>query len=180
MLETARRSGRTAAQLALSTALGLTLSGCAPEGLAFRVDERLRFVTPEDRATVSLPLTIDWDIRDFEVISPGGEPTKDAGYFAAFVDTTPMPPGESLRWVGRKDNACENTPQECLTAEYLSIRGVYPTSETKLVLKQLPLTGAEERRERHRVTIVLLDASGSRIGESAFELAFDIERKDLS
>jgi hypothetical protein len=153
------------------------LSACVPQGLAFRVDERLTFVSPEDRSTVTLPVRLDWDIRDFEITPPGsGERRKDAGYFAVFVDGSPMPPGEPLRWVARKDTSCR-ADDGCPDAEYLQGRGIYTTTETELVLEQLPRFGDDDRRERHRATIVLLDASGTRIGESAFEIAFDVDRE---
>jgi hypothetical protein len=152
------------------------LSGCVPQGLAFRVDERLTFTSPEDRSEVRLPVTIDWEIRDFEVTGPGGEVTKDEGYFAVFVDSSPMPPGKHLRWVARKDNSCRES-EGCPDEEYLLARGIYVTTDTELVLEQLPRVGDEDRRERHRATVVLLDASGTRIGESAFEIAFDVNRE---
>ena len=58
----------------------LALTACVPQGLAFRVDQRLTFVTPEDRSTVQLPVTIDWEIRDFYIVAPD-EPVRgrDAG-----------------------------------------------------------------------------------------------------
>lgn len=152
------------------------LSGCVPQGLAFRVDERLVFRAPEDRSTVTLPVTLDWDIRDFDVTGPGGEPREDAGYFGVFVDTTPVPPGKSLAWVARDDTGCR-ADDGCPDAEYLEARGIYTTTETELVLEQLPRLGNDDdRRERHRATVVLLDAEGRRIGESAFEVLFDLER----
>ena len=166
---------RLAVGLAL---LGVTaaLSGCVPQGIAFKIDDRLTFQSPEDRATVKLPVTLDWDIRDFEITEPGGEPRKDAGYFAVFVDSSPMPPGKSLSYLARKDNGCRPA-DGCPDEEYLLVRGIYTTTETKLVIEELPRSSDQDRRERHRATIVLLDASGNRIGESAFELAFDIDRE---
>ncbi len=163
------------------TVLGmcLAITGCVPQGLAFRVDDRLSFVSPADRSTVQLPVTVDWEIEDFEVTGPGGEPSKTSGYFGVFVDKTPMPPGKDLRWLVRKDRGCREA-DGCPDDEYLNTRGIYTTTDTLLLLEQLPRTADEDRRERHRVTVVLLDASGTRIGESAFELAFDIERKALS
>ena len=172
---------RPATAVALLGLCGV-LSGCVPQGLAFKVDERLTFQSPEDRATITLPLKLDWDIRDFEITEPGGEPRKDEGYFAVFIDGSPMPPGEKLRWIARKDNSCR-AADGCPDEEYLEARGIYTTTETELVLEQLPRTTSEddgERRERHRATIVLLDASGTRIGESAFEVAFDIDREASS
>jgi hypothetical protein len=158
-------------------ALLLGLTACVPQGLAFRVDDRLTFITPEDRATVSLPVVIDWEIRDFEVVDPGTPADGgDAGYFAVFVDRAPMPPNESLRWLARKDTSCR--PDDgCPDEEYLNARGVWTTTETELVLEQLPrTTDREDRKERHRAVVVLLDAQGRRIGESAFEITFDVER----
>ena len=172
---------RLAAPVAL-LGLCVALAGCVPQGLAFRVDQRLTFTSPEDRSTVTLPVTLDWEIEDFEITEPGGEPREDAGYFGVFVDTTPMPPGEDLAWIARDDTSCR--PDDgCPDEEYLSGRGIYTTTDTELVLEQLPRTTGsddDDRRERHRATIVLLDATGTRIGESAFEIAFDIDRKAAS
>jgi hypothetical protein len=143
----------------------LALAGCVPQGLAFRVDDRLTFVSPEDRSTVSLPVVIDWEVRDVDVDS-----------FAVFVDRAPMPPNETLRWLARKDTTCR-ADDGCPDQDYLSSRGVYTTTETELVLEQVPrTTDREDRKERHRAVVVLLDSEGRRIGESAFEVAFDVER----
>ena len=155
------------------------LSGCVPQGLAFTVDERLTFRSPQDRATVRLPVRIDWDVRDFDVVEPGGEPREDAGYFAVFVDSTPMPPGKDLRWLAREDSDCREEAG-CPDEAYLNARGTWTTTQTELVLDQLPRPDDEDRRERHRASVVLLDASGTRIGESAFEIAFDVDRSGAS
>ena len=173
-----RRRQATAVAMA---GLCVALTGCVPQGLAFRVDERLEFSSPEDRSEVSLPVTLDWEIRDFEVVEPGaGEAREDAGYFAVFVDRAPMPPGKPLRWLARKDTSCR-AADGCPDEEYLSSRGVYTTSDTQLVLDQLPRLGDDkDRRERHRAVVVLLNADGERIGESAFEIAFDVEREAQS
>lgn len=151
-------------------------TACVPQGLAFRTDTRLTIIEPEDRATVSLPVTIDWDIRDFDIVEPGQEVQEDEGYFAVFVDRTPMPPGKSLRWIARNDAGCREA-DGCPDEDYLTALGIYTTTETELTLEQLSLNATDGRRERHRATIVLLDAEGHRIGESAFEVAFDIDRE---
>ena len=168
-----QRSALGRAALLLAACAGLP--ACTTD-LAFRVDERLTFVTPEDRADVRLPVTIDWDIRDFEVVEPGSaEPSRDAGYFAVFVDRSPMPPGKPLRWLARNDRSCR-ADDGCPNEEYLRGRGVYTTTDTELRLDQLPRTNDDEKVERHRVTVVLVDTDGRRIGESAFEIVFDVER----
>ena len=176
MLRLRRRTALATGVLGLCA----VLTGCVPQGLAFRVDDRLSFTSPEDRSTVRLPLTLSWTIRDFEVSGPGSAPSEDAGYFAVFVDRAPVPPGESLRWIARKDRSCR-AADGCPDEEYLSSRGIYPVTTTKLVLAQLPRTSdREDRKERHRAVVVLLDGDGKRIGESAFEIAFDVERSPSS
>lgn len=173
----ARRRVALAATLA---AICVGLTACIPDGLAFTIDDRLSFISPADRSTVELPVRLDWEIRDFEITEPGGEVREDAGYFAVFIDSAPMPPNKPLSWIARKDNSCREA-DGCPDEEYLNARGIYTTTETELVLEQLPrTTNDDDRRERHRATIVLLDASGTRIGESAFEIAFDLDRKAQS
>jgi hypothetical protein len=172
---------RRPATALLLAGLCAVLSGCVPQGLAFRTDTRLTIVEPEHRSEVTLPVTLEWDIRDFEIVEPGADVAgdRDAGYFAVFVDTTPMPPGKSLRWIARDDSSCREA-DGCPDEEYLAARGIYTTTETRIVLDQLPRGSRDDRRERHRATIVLLDPSGARIGESAFEVAFDLDRRDPS
>lgn len=152
------------------------LTACVPQGLAFRADQRLSFVSPEDRSTVSLPVKVDWDIRDFEVVDPGQPVGEDEGYFGVFVDRAPVPPGEPLSWIARDDDDCR-AADGCPDEEYLAARGVYATTETEMVFEQIPRTNVRAGQdERHRVVVVLLDADGRRIGESAFEIAFDLDR----
>lgn len=157
----------------------MPLTGCVSQDLAFRVDDRVEIVTPADRAEVTLPVTLEWEVEDFEVVGPGAEVRDDAGYFAVFVDTSPVPPGKTLAHVARDDRGCREQ-DGCPDAEYLSSRGIWTTTETRLVLDQLPRTSDDDRRERHTATIVLLDGSGTRIGESAFEVVFEVDRGEQS
>lgn len=171
---------RRAAFAAAALGLCLAVTACVPQGLAFRVDERLTFTAPPDRSTVSLPVTLEWQIRDFDVVQPGAPARDGAGYFAVFVDGVPMPPREHLSWVARDDDSCR-ADDGCPDEEYLNTRGVYTMTDTRLVLEQLPrTTDRDDRKERHRAVVVLLDAAGRRIGESAFEIAFDVERSTTS
>ena len=162
----------------MSLALAVVSAGCVPDGLAFRVDQRLTFSSPEERATVELPVVLDWEIRDFDVVEPGGAVQDDEGYFAIFVDRAPIPPNESLSWIGRKDRSCR-AADGCPDEEYLNSRGVYTTSQTELALTSIPRTTDGDRIERHRVIVVLLDASGTRVGETAFELVFNLDRGEV-
>lgn len=67
----------------LVAAVGLA-AGCA-DGLAFRVDDRLQITSPRDRETVTLPLTLRWEVTGI-----------DDGSFAVFVDRTPIRPGATF------------------------------------------------------------------------------------
>ena len=173
-----RRSGRLAA---VAAALSLLSSGCIQQGLAFRVDDRLTIESPKDRAEVTLPVTVRWSIKDFRIVAPSldGTASDDEGYFGVFVDRAPQPPGKTLAWVARKDRTCRAS-EGCPDAEYLAARNIYSTSDTSITFEQLPRPSDENRKERHSVTIVLLDSTGKRIGESAFQVDFTVNRKDAS
>lgn len=154
----------------------LTSAACLPEGQSFRQDKRVSIVAPVDRQEVSLPVTLRWTVDDFDVVAAGGEVRENAGYFAVFVDRAPMPPGEDLTWLARKDKSCR--PSEgCPDEVYFSRLGVYTTSDTELVIDQVQGRDTD-RRDRHTATIVLLDADGKRIGESAFKVNFDLEKEN--
>ena len=173
------RTPRGAAGLAALCMLALT--GCVPQGLAFRVDERLQILRPADQSTVRLPVTVEWTIEDFAVVEPGGTApvpgaAQDAGYFAVFLDTSPQPPGKPLSWVARNDSSCR-AQDGCPDPAYLAARGIYATTDTRIVFEQFPVPPADSKRaERHSVTVVLLDAAGMRIGESAFQVDFTVDR----
>ena len=159
----------------------LVLTACVPQGLAFRVDDRLTITAPKDRAEVSLPLTVSWSIRDFTIIGPGGTPAGDqSGYFGVFVDQAPQPPGKPLSWVARKDRTCRAS-DGCPDAEYLAARHIFSTTDTHITFEQLPRpSGDNKQKERHSITVILLNPDGRRIGESAFQVDVSVNRKALS
>jgi hypothetical protein len=151
----------------------LGLSGCGLthlHDLSFRVDERLTFTSPESRATVRQPVTVSWTMRDFRVAALGtAPPSDDAGYFAVFVDRTPIKPGQTMKSVAGDDLACQSDPK-CPNRSYLRQHLVFTTTETSLKLPLIPdLTGIKADVQLHRITVVLMDTAGHRIGESAWE-----------
>ena len=167
-------------RFALLAALASLASGC---GLAhlnelnFRVDNRLHFVTPKARSLVHQPVTVAWTMRDFTVAAPGSAPpSRDAGYFAVFVDRAPIRPGQTLKAVGNGDPVCANDPK-CPDKTYLNDHKVFTTTQTQLRLGLVTdIPGDHETVQMHAVTVVLLDTSGRRIGESAWELDFRMHR----
>lgn len=154
----------------------VSLGACTVNDLAFREDRRLHFVSPEDREQVSLPVTIDWEIEDFQVVGEGEQAAgPDGGYFGVFIDQTPQPPGEPLTWFARDDETCQQDPA-CPDAEYLEMRRIHPTRDTEFTIEVLPRSAPESRRDMHEVTVILLGADGVRIGESAWRLEFEVDR----
>lgn len=158
------------------TLIALVAAACVPEGLAFVKDDRVEIVAPQGHTTVSLPLTIDWEVEGFEITGPTGEASKDSGYFAVFVDATPVPPEKTLEWMVRDDPVCLNTPG-CPDRTYLADRGVHTTTETSLTLKRLPDLDAYQGHETHEVAIILLDGAGRRVTENAWHVTFFYDRE---
>jgi hypothetical protein len=157
----------------------LIAPACIPEGLAFVQSDKVEITEPAYREKITLPQTISWDVKDFEVTGPNGESRDDAGYFAVFFDQTPVPPGETLDHVAKDDFECRNTPG-CPDDIYFADRGIYETTETSLTVKRLPDLDAFEGHETHEVTIILLDGSGRRIGEHAWFTQFLYDREVIS
>lgn len=159
--------------------IGALVSGCGLthlEDLSFRVDERLDFTHPEDRALVKQPFTVSWTIRDFRIAAPGSEPpSRDAGYFAVFVDRAPVKPGDTLDAVANGDTYCEQDPK-CPDKQYLKEQQVFATTHTSLRLSQIINVPGKDDIQLHAVTVVLMDTSGHRIGESAWELDLRMRR----
>jgi hypothetical protein len=155
--------------------VALLLSACVPEGLAFVRDDRLEIVSPSARSTVTTPVTIRWEVHDFQITGETGDAADDAGYFAVFVDRAPIPPGESLEWLARDDRRCLAT-KGCPDRTYFADRHVYSTTDTEIRLRNLPELDAYQGHESHEVTIVLLDGRGRRIGEGAWYVDFFYDR----
>lgn len=157
--------------------VALALTACVPDGLAFVQDERLEIVSPDPLTTVTTPVTIEWEVEDFRITGPDGSSSDDAGYFGVFVDGAPVPPGESLAWLARDDRRCLET-EGCPDRRYFADRNAYSTTETSFTLRHLPDQDAYQGHERHEVTVVLLDGTGHRIGESAWYVDFFYEREE--
>lgn len=154
------------------------LTACADwSELAFRQDQRLRFVTPQSHELAQLPVKLTWVMDDFRVVKPGSAPPDpSAGYYAVFVDTAPMKPGQTMRDLMADDQACVTDPK-CPDKGYLADRGIYTTTKEELVLRSANPLSPDESVELHDVTVVLLDSEGRRIGESAWNIQFELENR---
>ncbi len=170
-----RRSGRARRTAALGLLCALSLSGCGAGNLQFRQDDRLSFQAPGNRDRVTLPVTVAWTMKDFQVVGLDGSRSESKGVFAVFVDRAPMPVGKNLRWLARNDTSCARDPR-CPGAEYLSDQGVFLTTTPSVRLEQLPRASDGVGDEQHFVNVVLLDGAGARIGESAWYRPFQTRR----
>ena len=173
------RVRRTTRLVLAVTVLAGSLTGCQVSALQFRVDERLTFTSPGNRELVEAPITVSWRMRDFDAVGLDGSSSEGAGAYVVFVDRAPMPVGKDLQWIARDDNGCKRDPR-CPDATYLADRGVYVTTETSLTLDVLPDSGEGVGDEQHYVNVVLVDGTGTRIGESAWYRPFQTERRSSS
>lgn len=120
-----------------------TMTGC---NLLFRQDHRITITQPADFATVSSVVTVQWTAVDFT-------PPRD-GQFAVFVDRDPMPPGATIGYFAPNDHF--NIFVQSSTSLRLDSSHLVPTAGTQ-----------SAERNHHDVTVVLLDLSGARIGETS-------------
>jgi len=167
----------------LACAFVLLCAACGvahPSELGYRTDKRLTFSSPKARTLVKTPIDVRWQIKDFTVQAPGSAPPSEkAGYFAVFVDRAPIKPRETMRIVANKDQVCLHRPG-CPDESYLEDRRIYTTTENGLTLEQIPpIAGDTERIQLHLVTVILMDTSGHRIGESAWQLDLRMRRVGL-
>lgn len=165
--------GRIVGRAMAAIAAAMLVAGCDVSNLAFVQDDRVRIVEPRDRSAVTLPVTLRWQVNGFVVTGRSGEAVPNAGYFAVFVDRPPIPPGRSLEWYARQEDSCGSGA--CGTVD--NLHNVYTTGKTTLRLRQVLAVPASGDLERHEVVIVLMDGTGHRIGESAFDVEFNLERK---
>ncbi len=154
----------------------LTTAGCQVSALQFRTDDRLSFTAPASRALVTAPVTISWVMKGFDASGLDGSTDKGRGAFAVFVDRAPMPVGKDLKWLARSDSGCKRDPR-CPDAAYLKDRGVIVTTDSTVTLDILPRVGDGVGDEQHFVNVVLVDGTGSRIGESAWYRPFQSKRR---
>lgn len=142
---------RRAALAVAAILIAATVCGCGP--YLFQQSDRVQIAAPVNHATVSEPVTVTWDVKDFAAPRDGS--------FAVFVDRDPMPPGEGLGYFDAKNRD-----------------GIHVLTGTALRLPVLSrLAGVDPaEQDHHDVTVVLLDQQGRRIGEYAAYAEFTVDR----
>jgi len=141
--------------------------------LSFVQDDRLSLHAPSDGAQVTLPLRVSWSVKDFTVTGPTGTTAPGTGYFGVFVDRPPPAPGDTVESLVRNDKSCKARPG-CPDAEFLAHRGAFTTTDTYFILGRLPDISTHDEHGAHDVIVVLLDATGRRIGEGAVHAEFRV------
>lgn len=141
------------------------MSACGLSGLSFVQDRRVHIVTPANRAAVTMPVTVTWTARDF------------AGTYAVFVDRTPQAPGRTLASLVDHEPGCRKA-DGCPDVAYLAARDIHTTTTGAFTVEHVRPVGNKHSHPLHEVTIVLLDAGGRRIGESAFRVEFRVTGAD--
>jgi hypothetical protein len=150
----------------LMIALGLS-AACGVHGLGFVRDERIEIVRPRHRATVSLPLHVEWKATGLAVPAGGGS-------FGVFVDRAPQRAGATVESLFGEACPHERDTNLC-RADYLRQRNVYATTSTAFTVEAVPRLTGSQRRRLHEITIVILDANGRRVGEGSWSVQFRLE-----
>ena len=166
----------TASRAVVALLAVTALSGCNLSSLQLTNDRRLTFSTPQARTRVKTPLVISWTMKDFDAAGLTGAKDPHEGVFAVFVDSAPMPAGKDLKWLARDDKGCAHDA-ECPSKPYLTARNVFLTTDPTLTVTLLPRQSDGVGDEQHYVNVVLLDGTGTRIGESAWYLPFTSKRR---
>ena len=128
----------------------LAMTGCGND-LLFRNDHRITILSPANFDTVSQPLTVRWSARGFT--------TPTDGHFVAFFDLSPPSPGDTIDSYSPTDRQWIRT-----------------VDQTEVTAPPLPTDGTAPAavRDHHEVTVILVDRSGRRIGETAGFVEFDV------
>jgi len=140
-----------------AVALLVSGSACRTSGLAWREDRRLRIDTPKQNAVVTLPLEVRWHVRDLPKSLQGR-----AYSYVLFLDRFPQAPGQTLQHF---DAGSKNLTQSRV--------GIIEAREERHVFTTIPPHDARQR-DKHELTVILLDDQGRRVGETAGFLTFRI------
>lgn len=139
------------------TALVL-LGGCGGVDRAFRQENAMRITAPRSSAKLTLPLTVTWSTKDDAAAGRR---------YAVFVDRSPMPPGKTLEWLARDDDACR-TSTSCPDEAWLNDHAVYTASSRQVTVRAVPSSVLGDRSRSdggHRLVVVELDRDGRRVSE---------------
>jgi hypothetical protein len=137
-------------------------AGCNGGSRTFIADEHVYITSPAPLSTVTTPFTVTWQA-----------PKRQGQRYAVFVDQSPLSPGANLRDLAgescRQVSSCEPNPS------YLNNIGVYLTNADHVGIATLPSVGGIDSHQKnpiHTLTLVLMNASGDRVGTQAWQVQF--------
>jgi hypothetical protein len=107
-----------------------------------------------------LPVRVAWTAPE----------VKGATSYLVVVDRAPQPEGQTVSFFVKGDEACKGLRlQSCLSADYLTTRGIYLTAARQLTLAAVAEqdTVWASARRQHDVFVVPLDRAGRRLGEAS-------------
>lgn len=154
------------ARVSLTVCCVVTTAACGVAGLDFRADTRLSIISPTDRAAVTVPFLLDWELRD------AGMNDKS---FAVLINVSPPRAGAQITDLlpeSQQDLAsCDAPCQEGA----LAARGVTMTSASEMEITVLPRRSglSADRARRHTITVIVLDDQARRVGEVAASIDVD-------
>jgi hypothetical protein len=146
----------------------VAVGGCARAPL-FTADRSLRFVAPVQMSTVIAPVEVSWRTDHLPL---------HAAQFLVFIDTPPIHPGQNLRAIASGDPSC--VPKAgCPNAAYLAARDVFITTRDRVSVPFVAALSGLEGHDSlaiHQLTVVLVDAHGTRVGEYAYTVQFRVRQ----
>ena len=137
----------------------LSLAGCG--GLEFRHDAHVQITEPASLARVTTPVHLRWT----GTLRSGGRT-----FYAVFVDSLPVHPGQNLRSLAGP--TCAGV-RGCVDLAWLNRHFVFLTDRSQLDLETLPILGTPKGDpDAHTATVVLVNRDWQRLGESAWSVTF--------
>ena len=148
----------------ISVPLALVLvaapAACSDEPGGRVADRRVRLESPEPGGTVTSPVEIRWE-SEFE-------PGDGSGlWFVVYLDTSMQPPGQSI--LPFAPQPCADV-DACIASGQLAGPMIYLTDQTSLDVGELP-------PGPHRYFVTIVDATGARQGDVAWNASFTVESR---
>jgi len=149
--------------------IAASVSAACAHAPLFSTDRSVRIVSPAPMATVAAPVQVSWHAAHL----PTG-----AAQFVVFVDSPPIHPGQNLRAIASGDASCK--PQAgCPDAAYLAARDIFLTKHDDVSIPFVAALSGLEGHDSlaiHEVTVVLVDARGTRVGEYTYSVQFRVRQ----
>jgi hypothetical protein len=139
--------------------------------LTLNADRRLELVAPEDLDELSLPVVVEWNIKDFDYAN--------GNKFGIFVDRAPIGPREDLRQrlcseFEDKPILAGDTRKPCRDDRGRVFFAREPTITFECLEPIDGVSGKNNEHNKHRITVILLDEENNRLGEASDEVRFEI------